>query len=75
MQERIPTNKARQGGRGYQVLLVLVVGLALAGAAWLALEFYGEAIDTHSIEQPGGVQQQSPQPSPGAGAAQPDSTP
>ena len=44
--ERIPTNKARQGGWGSQVLLVLVVALALAGAVWLGLEFYGEAIDS-----------------------------
>ncbi len=53
MAERIPTNKARQGGWGTQVLLVLVVALALAGAVWLGLEFYGEAIDTQSTEQPG----------------------
>jgi hypothetical protein len=49
----IPTNRARQGRRGYHVLLVLVVGLALAGVVWLGLEFYGEAIDTHSTDQSG----------------------
>jgi hypothetical protein len=56
MPERIPTNKARQGRWGWQVLLVLVVGLALAGAVWLGLEFYGEAIDTQSAGAPGAVQ-------------------
>lgn len=70
MPERIPTNKARQGGRGSQVLVVLVVGLALAGAIWLGLEFYGEAIDTQSNEQPGAVQSET-QP----GAAEPNTSP
>ena len=56
MAEKIPTNKARQGRWGTQVLVVLVVGLALAGAVWLGLEFYGEAIDTRSTGQPGAVQ-------------------
>jgi hypothetical protein len=64
MPEKIPTNKARQGGWGYQVLMVLVIALALAGAVWLGLEFYGEAIDTDSIEQPGGVQPDAAQPAP-----------
>ncbi len=54
---KIPTNKARQAGRGGQVLLILIVRLALAGAIWLGLEFYGEAIDSGSVEQPGGIQQ------------------
>ena len=33
-----------------------VVGLALAGAVWLGLEFYGEAIDTESTGDPGAAQ-------------------
>jgi hypothetical protein len=57
MVKRIPANKARQGRWGVQVLLVLVVGLALAGVVWLGLEFYGEAIDTRSANQPGAVQE------------------
>ena len=48
----IQTNKARQGRWGYQVLLVLVAGLALAGLVWLGLEFYGEAIETQNTDQP-----------------------
>ena len=71
MAERIPTDKARQGRWGTQVLLVLVVGLALAGAVWLGLEFYGEAIDSRSAGQPGAVQPNSAQPD----AAQPSTTP
>jgi hypothetical protein len=55
--KKIPMNKARQGRWGIQVLLVLVVGLALAGAVWLGLEFYGEAIDTRSVDHPGAVQE------------------
>lgn len=55
--KKIPMNKARQGRWGIQVLLVLVVGLALAGAVWLGLEFYGEAIDTRSADQPGAMQE------------------
>jgi hypothetical protein len=45
------------------VLVVLVVGLALAGAVWLGLEFYGEAIDSRSNDQPGAVQSETTQPS------------
>ena len=56
MAEKIPTNKARQGRWGTQVLVVLVVGLALAGAVWLGLEFSGEAIDAQSTGEPGAAQ-------------------
>lgn len=44
----IPTEKARQGRRGLQVLLVLVCALILVGVVWFGVEFYGEAIDTNS---------------------------
>lgn len=63
MPERIPTNEARQGRWGFQVLIVLVVALALAAVVWLGLEFYGEAIDTQSTEEPGAVQPNATQPS------------
>ena len=44
------------------MLVVLVVALALAGAVWLGLEFYGEAIDAQSTGQPGTVQPNSTTP-------------
>lgn len=53
--EEFPAIKARQGRWGTHVFVVLVVGLALAGAVWLGLEFFGEAIDTDSAGQPGGA--------------------
>ena len=49
---------------------MLVVALALAGAVWLGLEFYGEAIDTQSTEQPGAVEPNTTQP-----VTQPGTTP
>lgn len=45
MAKIISSWKARQGRRGYQVLLVLVGGLLLAAVAWGAVEIYGEMID------------------------------
>lgn len=73
MPERISANKARQGRWGFQVLVVLVLALALAltGAVWLGLEFYGEAIDTQSMGQPGAVEPNTVQP----GTTQPGMTP
>ncbi len=41
----ISTDKARQGSRGWQVLMVLVGGLLLAAVVWAGVEFYGESID------------------------------
>ncbi|MGB3389443.1 MAG: hypothetical protein WBA88_15830 [Pseudaminobacter sp.] len=57
MPKTIPTEKARQGRRGWQVLLVLVCGLILAGVVWLGVEFYGETIDAGtSGDQPASTQ-------------------
>jgi hypothetical protein len=76
MPERIPTNKARQGRWGFQVLIVLVVALALAAVVWVGLEFYGEAIDTQSTEQPGAAQPNAAQPgTTQPGATEPGTTP
>lgn len=50
-QKTIETNKARQGRRGWQVLMVLVVALLLAMIAWYAAETYGEAIDGSTTTQ------------------------
>ncbi|WP_274627554.1 hypothetical protein [Arvimicrobium flavum] len=38
-QKTIPPEKARQGRRGWHVLAILVVGLALALVAWYAAEW------------------------------------
>ncbi len=52
--EKIRTNEARQGRKGTQILVVLVVGLALAAAVWLGVELYGEAItEPGSATEPG----------------------
>lgn len=41
----ISTDKARQGRKGWQVLMVLVCALVLAMVVWAGVAFYGEAID------------------------------
>jgi len=56
MVEQISGNRAKQGRSGHRVLLVLVIGLALAGMGWFALEFYGESIDGRSNAEPGGIE-------------------
>ncbi|MEI5678614.1 MULTISPECIES: hypothetical protein [unclassified Mesorhizobium] len=45
MPKTIPTDKARQGRRGWQVLVVLICALLLAAAAWFAVELYGKSIE------------------------------
>lgn len=75
MPERISANKARQGRWGFQVLVVLVLALALTGAVWLGLEFYGEAIDTQSMGQPGAVEPNTQPDTSQPGTTQPGTTP
>lgn len=41
----IPENKARQGRRGWHVLVILVASLILLAIGWVAVEFYGQAIE------------------------------
>ena len=45
MAKIIPSNKARQGRRGWQVLIILIASLLLVFAVWGGVHFYGEAID------------------------------
>jgi hypothetical protein len=52
----IPSQKARQGRRGWPSLLVLVGGLILAGLVWFGVEFYGETIDTNATSDQPAVQ-------------------
>ena len=55
MQKTVSTDKARQGGWGRPVLVVLVVGLLLAMVVWAGVEIWGERIDTPAADNPGGV--------------------
>jgi hypothetical protein len=45
MNKEVPPRKARQGRRGFPVLLVLIGGLVLAGIVWVFVEIYGVMID------------------------------
>ncbi|MHC1550740.1 hypothetical protein [Phyllobacterium sp. K27] len=44
MTKRIEAQKARQGEKGYPVLVVLVVSLGLATLIWLGVEVYSQYI-------------------------------
>lgn len=57
MRKTVPTDKARQGRWGSQVLIVLIAALALAAGAWAIAEFYGEATDP---QNPGQTEQSQP---------------
>ena len=46
MTKIVQTDRARQGGRGKQVLIVLVSALVLTALVWAGVELYGESIDT-----------------------------
>ncbi len=46
----IPAEKVRQGQSGQRVFAILAVALVLAGVVWLGLEFWGEAIDSGTVE-------------------------
>ena len=61
MRKTVPTDKARQGGWGTQVLVVLVAALVLAAGAWAIAEFYGEATDP---QNPGAEQTEPTTPRP-----------
>lgn len=58
----ISATRVRQGRRGIQILIVLIVSLALAMAVWFGLEFYGESIDAQSVEAPGAAADVAPAP-------------
>lgn len=53
MAKEISETKARQGRRGYPVLVVLLVSLALACAVWFVVEIYGTAIQTPQTQTSG----------------------
>lgn len=45
MPDPLPPEKARQGRRGFPVVIVLVCALLLAMAVWWGVEIYGESLD------------------------------
>ena len=51
MNKTIPTNKARQGGWGWHVLIILIAAMLLAFAVWGGVYFYGESIDNGQMQQ------------------------
>jgi hypothetical protein len=57
MRKTVPTEKARQGRWGTQVLVVLIAALVLAAGAWAIAEFYAEATDP---QNPGQAEQREP---------------
>jgi len=49
----IPPEKARQGRRGRQMLVVLICALILAAVAWVAVEYYARSIETPATQNQG----------------------
>ncbi len=66
----LPANKARQGRWGVHVFTILAISLVLVGLVWMAVEFYGRAIEPESTGAT--VTQSAVAPPP---ASQPTSTP
>lgn len=50
MTKIVPTDKARQGGPGRQVLFVLIGALVLTAIGWGAVEIYGWTIAPTEID-------------------------
>ena len=51
MPKEILTNKARQGRKGWHLLVILVSALVLVAIVWAAVELYGEWIDSSVVDQ------------------------
>jgi hypothetical protein len=52
----VNSQRARQGGTGSRVLLILVASLVLLGVVWLVSELFGEASETPATrDQPAGL--------------------
>lgn len=45
MTKQVPETKAKQGGSGRKILIVMIASLVLAGIVWFFVAIYGEAID------------------------------
>lgn len=66
MAPEIEPERARQGGGGRRVLVILVIALILAGIAWLIADiyFYQISPDQKNFEAEPGQSQNAPPPSP-----------
>ncbi len=62
MPKTAPTDKARQGTMGTQVLVILVAALVLAAGAWMIAEFYGQATEPQNPGQAEEVEPSTPRP-------------
>lgn len=60
VEKRVVTDKARQGKRGTPVLIVLVAALVLLALGWMAVEMFGESIDTQVDNAPATPTQTEP---------------
>jgi hypothetical protein len=49
----VDPSRARQGGRGTPVLMILIAALVLLGIGWAATEFYGNMIAPPNSDEPG----------------------
>ncbi|WP_157944567.1 hypothetical protein [Mangrovicella endophytica] len=49
---RLEPDKARQGNKGTPVLMILIIGLALAVVAFIAVQFYGQTLPEESLGTP-----------------------
>jgi len=55
MGKTVTQERARQGHWGRRTLIILLVGLALAGVVWLGVEIYGQMIEPPAEDLPGNV--------------------
>ena len=62
-EKKVSPDRARQGSRGWHVLIILVCSLILVALAWLGAEIYGhkDAKDGTPSAPPAATQTQPPQ--------------
>ncbi|MGY6707943.1 MAG: hypothetical protein ACXIVF_06410 [Rhizobiaceae bacterium] len=76
MTKKVKPTEARQGRRGTQVLIILIVGLLLALLVWFGVGLYGTAIEPDTQDQIGGDPvEQSGEETPAVTEPEPDAAP
>lgn len=76
MTKKVNPTEARQGRRGTNVLVILVVALLLALLVWFGVGLFGTAIEPASEDQIGGdPMEQSGEETPEATQPEPDAAP